>query len=1039
MRNCPLSVCIEQERRFLKALDFDTTAEDVIPLQYRSTCEWILGNPEFHEWKNKEEKRTCSLWIFGKPGSGKSVLAKFILGHLRESTVESLQEPTQAPTCLALGYFMDARSPQKANTLAMVRSLLHQLLSRDDTLFRHVYGKPVFWDQMKTLVSLRDILLNVLQDRAQDRTFIVLDAFDECDPDTEADLMMLIQDLKSIQGVKLLCTSRHFQRLHEVADCSIELRSHVDPDLKIFIESEISNQKLPSTLRDEVSQILHERSQGSFLWARLALETLQSLKTAQDIRDSIDRLPATLYDCFMMALGRIHPTNSHYVLQALYFSMTAKTHLTSSALIDLLAAAWASSKSPTPSKEQIQEAAILDEDGFVAELRPFLRMEQGQLVLMHQAVVELLESHFMFPLLSDAHLDVSKLLPRDRIRIVHGYMAQACLARIFASLETSDISVNVDGYAQPQGSLDYASIYWMEHMREARGSIPESAPQLLSEISSRFGDKFQVIIDRLKNIQHPYSLLPECTCSIYFVLCTFDLCGTLRQWFPISSSHLEMKDSRNRTPLHLAAASNAKDSVDYIIEVCQDKPAFLSELLLNKDLDGAFPIAEAARFGHGELCCRLLETVTKDKMTLDTQICLKEAAIRSGNRDIFLILWRFGYIAKETPTQLKEALELAVDFHAVEVCQDLLEDRPQLAQVALTLHHAIKQQRIEIVELLVTHGSNVDAFVDHETALHVAVQQPNTAIMQYLLEKGADIFATDAEGKIPLHLGVRSGRISTVELLLKSVSCANETDNMQRSASVNLVDKLHRSAVHYAAMIGHDHILRMLAEHGANILGYDRDGMTPLHLAASHGREAAVTYLLALGADANAKDKKGKGPLSYATGSGNLNIVSSLIDAGADVGSSDKELVTPLQSAARCGADLIVRALLEMGADANVKDASGKTPLHYACESPRASLATLRELISFGSDPNVYDSEQHSPLHYAIRTRRLDAVHVLLRGGAFIDKEDAQGKTPLHYAVTAGFKSAVDLLTAYGADVTSRDSDNHLREDFIQEREDLEV
>lgn len=62
------------------------------------------------------------------------------------------------------------------------------------------------------------------------------------------------------------------------------------------------------------------------------------------------------------------------------------------------------------------------------------------------------------------------------------------------------------------------------------------------------------------------------------------------------------------------------------------------------------------------------------------------------------------------------------------------------------------------------------------------------------------------------------------------------------------------TALHVAAKFGHETVVRLSLEHGANIKETAREEYTALHLAARSGHGAAVRLLLNLGANINEKD-----------------------------------------------------------------------------------------------------------------------------------------------------------------------------------------
>lgn len=330
------------------------------------------------------------------------------------------------------------------------------------------------------------------------------------------------------------------------------------------------------------------------------------------------------------------------------------------------------------------------------------------------------------------------------------------------------------------------------------------------------------------------------------------------------------------TPLHLAAEKSHND----IIEVLVKHEAKVNAV----DNLGQTALHRAAHCGHLQTC-RMLLSAGCDPLITSLQ----------------------GFLPSQLANEsIQEILQEGVFTGSSDSDRQLLE--------------ASKSGDLGVVKKLCTL-QNVncrDVEGRQSTPLHFAAGYNRVAVVEYLLQHGADVHAKDKGGLVPLHNACSYGHYEVAELLVI------------HGAVVNVADLWKFTPLHEAAAKGKYEICKLLLQHGADPTKKNRDGNTPLDLvkdedtdiqdllrgdaalldAAKKGCLSRVKKLCTPD-NVNCRDTQGRHstPLHLAAGYNNLEVAEYLLQHGAEVNSQDKGGLIPLHNAASYGAD-DVRALL---------------------------------------------------------------------------------------------------------------------------------
>lgn len=420
------------------------------------------------------------------------------------------------------------------------------------------------------------------------------------------------------------------------------------------------------------------------------------------------------------------------------------------------------------------------------------------------------------------------------------------------------------------------------------------------------------------------------------------------------------------TALHYVASS-VYPKRKQVLEILLRKGASPNE----KNKDFLTPLHICADNSHYDLMDVLLKNGAKVN-AIDSlgQTCLHRCA-RDDNVQACRLLMSYNVDTTIVSLQGFTAAQLAT-----ENVLKILKDPPDTVDLEVQLLDASKAGDLETVQRIVTANAHTvncrDLDGRHSTPLHFAAGYNRVPVVEFLLENGAEVHASDKGGLVPLHNACSYGHYEVTELLVK------------HGANVNVADLWKFTPLHEAAAKGKYEIVKLLLKHGADPHKKNRDGASPLDLvregdqevsdllrgnaalldAAKKGCLARVTRLVTP-ENINCRDAQGRNstPLHLAAGYNNFEVVEYLLENGADVNAQDKGGLIPLHNASSYGHLDIAALLIKHNTVVNAIDKWCFTPLHEAAQKGRTQLCAL--LLAHGADPYMKNQELNTPIELA--------------------------------------------------------------------------
>ncbi|KAH5574501.1 hypothetical protein HBI24_193910 [Parastagonospora nodorum] len=893
-------------QQWLSAADPSSNYQQALSKRQENTGLWLTESEQYQKWKTSS---VSFLWLYGIPGSGKTILSSTILRDIFSSHGSK-------PSTIVVYFYFDFNDAQKQSTDSMLKSLVYQLLqrvkdipSRLDSLYPpHGSGR-----QQPT----SEALLNTIRESIQkfEQAYIVLDALDECSQRVE--LMHALATISNwrLENSHFVVTSRRERDIESglavfgVLGNSVCLSSSVvDEDIRHYVRQRLSDDlglkkwSQDPNLREQIETALVEGSQGMFRWAVCQLDTLRKCRNRAGLRRSLATLPQTLEQTYDRILHKITQEDSIYAIRVLRWLTFAERPLSLHEIAE--AVALVVGRTPVFDKEEVLQdpMEILDICSSLVTVRDMRDGEDGWpaqiVVLAHFSVKEHLLSH--------------KLQASDLNRYAmhhqacHSMLARSCLEYLLQVLR-----FDLDSrHRERTKLLSYCSEHWTDHAEEAGGWDPETAKtavRLLSMTGSAYEKWLQLYSpDRPWNFYLLSKSVSNTALPLYYAA-LFGVADVIVLLLE-SGADVNAEGGEYGTALHAAAICGHERTVELLI-------AHGAHINTSTPHHGS-AIQAASEVGHEWVVKRLIEAGAEINARGGINGSALDLAIGNNHNDVVALL-------------LKNGAEL----------ETLNRDGVSPLTGAACIGHN------GIIKLLLSHGATISA-TDSKgwTAINSASIRGHSETVKLLIDNGADLNIANRDAWTPVYSASFQGNYEVVRLLLSA------------GADISLPNDDGWTPLPAAVDGNHYNVVKVLLEHDmrdAYIKAQSKDGHSALSRAAEKGFATIVELLLANGASAVQEDFHGSQAISYAAVVGSLAVLKLLLDV-SQVGPNhtDRYGRSALWWAASCDRPKTVKFLLhEIHCDPKIADACGRTPLMIAARRGYQDIVDVLQIY----DGNVVD------------------------------------------------------------------------------------
>ncbi|OPB43886.1 hypothetical protein A0O28_0022040 [Trichoderma guizhouense] len=436
---------------------------------FKDSYRWILEHSDFRQWRDDEQSRL--LWIKGDPGKGKTMLLCGIVNELTPQT-----RLKDKGSNILLSYFFCQASDERINSAtAVLRGLIYLIVEQQPALVSHIqkrykHGGEAIFKDVNAWSALSEIFLDILEDASPERTYVIIDALDECVTDLPKLLHFINTNSPLFSHVKWIVSSRNWpdieERLNSAAQqvrLCLELNEKsISAAVNAYIEHQVNKlaqkKKYKAETMGAVQHHLSFNSNNTFLWVALVCQNLEKISLKNTLL-KLNEFPPGLNALYERMVKQIHQLED-----------VSDTELCCRILATVLLAYRPVTLAELGSIIQSSDDGLADAESMHKAIElcgSFLTVRDSQVYVIHHSAKDYLSDQALstafFPSPADVHGDI----------VLHSIQAMsATLRRNIYNLRSPGLQSNEIKVPNPDplSAIRYSCIHWVDHFCDLHNS-----------------------------------------------------------------------------------------------------------------------------------------------------------------------------------------------------------------------------------------------------------------------------------------------------------------------------------------------------------------------------------------------------------------------------------------------------------------------------------------------------------------------------------------------------------------------------------------